>query len=83
MEAILSMVIQKDVSEKVIFKLGSNVRRLGEKGVSWGGDSHPEGPEVGVFGEQRKPSVPGEQWVKERQVYRRAEERTWLSPAGL
>lgn len=72
MEATLSMVIQKGVSEKVICKLGPNVRKdpASERMASIGeGTATVKALRLVCLGNRKKPSVPGEQWVRERQMY--------------
>lgn len=72
MEATFRTVIQKAVSEKVICKLGPNVR---EDPASERKASHGEGTATGKalrlvhLRNSKKPSAPGQQWARERQVY--------------
>lgn len=72
MEAPLSMVIQKGVSEKVICKLGPNVRKdpASERKASHGkGTATVKALRLVCSGNRKKPSAPGEQRARERQVY--------------
>lgn len=72
MEATFSMVIQKGVSEKVRCKLGPDVRKdpASERKASPSkGTATVKALRLVCLGNSKKPSVPGEQWVRERQVY--------------
>lgn len=72
MDAPLSMVTQKGVSEKVRCKLGPDVRKdpVSERKASHGaGTATGKALRLVCLGSSKKPSVPGEQWVRERQVY--------------
>lgn len=75
MEANLGMVIGEGISEKVIFKRGSNVRR---EPASERRPSRGEGTasvkvlhrnKVGMFGEWKEAQCVRAQWVRDRQVY--------------
>ena len=76
MEATLSMGTQTDRSEKVTLKLGPTLRKdpSSERRMSQGeGTATVQARrwlEVACLGNRKKPSVPGEQCGRERQVYR-------------
>lgn len=88
LEANLGMVTGEGISEMVIFKLGSNVRReTASKRRASRGERSCEGPTQDkgwyVWGMERSPVCQSTMGEGQTGVYRRLEGRTWLIHEGL